>query len=188
MSLPQRFCQPRTHCRRLRMPWSDKTSAAANIPRSQTKWCVHNKMAENYAWLTYYCANLDLHGRFSHSNLETQPILMHTVWLCFVFLLQGDTGGPLQCKQGSVWIQARINFVALCALVDFPETYTGVSEFQRWITDQVTTADVSFVTFTSSGTDPDSSFVCSSSAEANTANALFDALCSAFVLSVVFAL
>ncbi|KAM9336642.1 chymotrypsin-like protease CTRL-1 [Symphorus nematophorus] len=76
---------------------------------------------------------------------------------------QGDSGGPLQCKQNSMWIQAGItSFGVPCATGDFPEVYARVSEFQSWIIAQVAGANVSFVTFTSSGTDPDSSFVCRS--------------------------
>ncbi|XP_037610763.1 chymotrypsin-like protease CTRL-1 isoform X4 [Sebastes umbrosus] len=75
---------------------------------------------------------------------------------------QGDSGGPLQCKQGPRWIQAGItSFGVPCALPGFPEVYARVSEFQIWITAQVAGANVRFVTFTSSGTDPDNSFVCS---------------------------
>ncbi|XP_072229019.1 chymotrypsin-like protease CTRL-1 [Leuresthes tenuis] len=74
---------------------------------------------------------------------------------------QGDSGGPLQCQEGSSWIQAGItSFGVPCALAGFPEVYARVSEFQAWITDQVAGAQVSFVTFSSTGTDPDSSFEC----------------------------
>ncbi|KAM6963885.1 chymotrypsin-like protease CTRL-1 [Tautogolabrus adspersus] len=87
-------------------------------------------------------------------------------------ICQGDSGGPLQCKQGSVWIQTGISsFGVPCALANFPEVYARVSEFQTWIMDQVAGANVSYVTFTSSGTDPDSSFVCRSSDSAAAARA-----------------
>ncbi|XP_041672045.1 mast cell tryptase-like [Cheilinus undulatus] len=77
---------------------------------------------------------------------------------------QGDSGGPLQCQQNSTWVQAGISsFGVPCALPGFPEVYARVSEFQTWILDQVAGANVGFVTFTSSGTDPDSSFVCRTS-------------------------
>uniref|UniRef100_A0A669D2F3 Zgc:123217 n=1 Tax=Oreochromis niloticus TaxID=8128 RepID=A0A669D2F3_ORENI len=83
---------------------------------------------------------------------------------------QGDSGGPLQCKQGSKWIQAGItSFGVPCALAGFPEVYARVSEFQTWITNQVAGANVGFVTFTSSGTDTDSSFVCRSNNSGNSA-------------------
>ncbi|XP_034049374.1 chymotrypsin-like protease CTRL-1 [Thalassophryne amazonica] len=73
----------------------------------------------------------------------------------------GDSGGSLQCKQGSVWIQAGItSFVVPCGL-GFPDGYARISHFRSWITDQIGGANVTFKTFTSSGTDPDSSFVCS---------------------------
>ncbi|XP_070783797.1 chymotrypsin-like protease CTRL-1 [Enoplosus armatus] len=82
---------------------------------------------------------------------------------------QGDSGGPLQCKQGSMWIQAGItSFGVPCALADFPEVYARVSEFQTWIEAEVAGANVSFVTFTSSGIDQDSGFVCRSTDNATT--------------------
>ncbi|CAJ1080380.1 chymotrypsin-like protease CTRL-1 [Xyrichtys novacula] len=74
---------------------------------------------------------------------------------------QGDSGGPLQCKQSSKWIQAGISsFGVPCALAGFPEVFARVSEFQEWITDNAAGATISFVTFTSSGTDPDNNFSC----------------------------
>uniref|UniRef100_A0A668S0K7 Peptidase S1 domain-containing protein n=1 Tax=Oreochromis aureus TaxID=47969 RepID=A0A668S0K7_OREAU len=83
---------------------------------------------------------------------------------------QGDSGGPLQCKQGSKWIQAGItSFGVPCAQAGFPEVYARVSEFQTWITNQVAGANVGFVTFTSSGTDTDRSFVCCSNNSGNSA-------------------
>ncbi|XP_035001789.1 tryptase isoform X2 [Hippoglossus stenolepis] len=76
---------------------------------------------------------------------------------------EGDSGGPLQCKQGSKWVQAGIaSFGLPCALLGFPEVYGRVSEFQDWIRQQVAGARVGFVTYTSNGTDQDSSFVCPS--------------------------
>ncbi|XP_035853265.1 chymotrypsin-like protease CTRL-1 isoform X1 [Sander lucioperca] len=84
---------------------------------------------------------------------------------------QGDGGGPLQCKQSSMWIQAGIsNFIIPCAL-GFPDGYTRVSDFQTWIMDQVMGANVHFVTFRSSGTDQDNSFVCRSSVPGNATTA-----------------
>ncbi|XP_039644021.1 chymotrypsin-like protease CTRL-1 isoform X1 [Perca fluviatilis] len=85
---------------------------------------------------------------------------------------QGDGGGPLQCKQSSMWIQAGISsFVIPCALDGFPDGYARVSEFQTWIMDQVMGANVQFVTFRSSGTDQDNSFVCRSSVPGNATTA-----------------
>ncbi|KAG8009161.1 Testisin, partial [Nibea albiflora] len=81
----------------------------------------------------------------------------------------GDSGGPLQCKQGSKWIQAGVTSFGLgCDAPGIPEVFARVSEFQNWIKDQVTGANVSFVSFTSNGTDQDDSFVCRS---ANTTEA-----------------
>ncbi|XP_073346304.1 chymotrypsin-like protease CTRL-1 [Pagrus major] len=81
---------------------------------------------------------------------------------------QGDSGGPLQCKQGTRWVQAGItSFGVPCALAGFPEVYARVSEFQDWILGQVAGANVNFVTFDSTGTDPDSSFACRSTGSGN---------------------
>ncbi|KAK9530456.1 hypothetical protein VZT92_011954 [Zoarces viviparus] len=83
---------------------------------------------------------------------------------------QGDSGGPLQCKQASRWIQGGItSFGIPCARAGFPEVYARVSQFQTWILDQVAGANVSFVTFSSSGTDEDNSFVCRDSEDGTTA-------------------
>lgn len=107
---------------------------------------------------------------------------------------QGDSGGPLQCKQGSVWIQAgTTSFGIPCALAGFPEVYARVSEFQDWITEQVAGANVGFVTFNSSGTDPDSSFECRSGSSANTVTSSARALTSSneftlFILAALFQL
>uniref|UniRef100_A0A3Q0S8E6 Peptidase S1 domain-containing protein n=1 Tax=Amphilophus citrinellus TaxID=61819 RepID=A0A3Q0S8E6_AMPCI len=102
---------------------------------------------------------------------------------------QGDSGGPLQCKQGSKWIQAGItSFGIPCAQAGFPEVYARVSEFQTWITDQVGGANASFVTFTSSGTDQDSSFVCrstNSTTSPNSGNSVKLASELAFVIILV---
>ncbi|XP_036402701.1 serine protease 27 [Megalops cyprinoides] len=78
-------------------------------------------------------------------------------------ICQGDSGGPLQCNQGSVWVQAGItSFGVPCATPNISEVYARVSTFQEWLTDTVgSTAE--FVTFTSAGTNPDSSFSCTNS-------------------------
>lgn len=80
------------------------------------------------------------------------------------FPAQGDSGGPLQCQQGSKWIQVGVTSFGKPCAIGFPEVYARLSEFQTWINKQVTATNVSFVTFSSSGTDQDSNFVCKSSA------------------------
>lgn len=106
---------------------------------------------------------------------------------CAIFLsflqMQGDSGGPLQCKQGSVWIQAGItSFGVPCATGTYPEVYARVSEYQEWITTQVSATVVNFVTFNSTGTDPDSSFVCPNSSPASTSVLLLSAVSLATLL------
>ncbi|XP_026207707.1 serine protease [Anabas testudineus] len=104
---------------------------------------------------------------------------------------QGDSGGPLQCKQGSVWIQAGItSFGVPCALAGFPEVFARVSQFQIWITNQVAGANIGFVTFNSSGTDQDSSFVCRATSTASTiaTELAFPALLLHMFLRQIFAL
>ncbi|XP_026078956.1 uncharacterized protein LOC113056403 [Carassius auratus] len=74
----------------------------------------------------------------------------------------GDSGGPLQCKQDSVWILAGVtNFGIPCATGIAPDSYARVSKFQNWILETVNGSDIGFVTFSSDDEDKDSSFLCS---------------------------
>nr|XP_061807653.1 chymotrypsin-like protease CTRL-1 [Nerophis lumbriciformis] len=75
-------------------------------------------------------------------------------------ICQGDSGGPVQCKQGSVWIQAGVTSFNIPCAEGFPDVFARVSFFQDWITAQVAGADVSFVTYASSGGDQDDDFLC----------------------------
>ncbi|KAK7123139.1 hypothetical protein R3I94_020054 [Phoxinus phoxinus] len=73
----------------------------------------------------------------------------------------GDSGGPLQCKQDSVWILAGItNFGIPCSTGITPDGYARVSVFQNWILENINGPDIGFVTFKSDGEDKDSSFLC----------------------------
>ncbi|XP_036409120.1 serine protease 27-like [Megalops cyprinoides] len=75
---------------------------------------------------------------------------------------QGDSGGPMVIKQNSLWIQSGVvSFGIGCARQDIPGVYTRVSRYQTWITSQISSSQPGFVTFTSSGTDGDSTVTCS---------------------------
>ncbi|KAL1278409.1 hypothetical protein QQF64_025082 [Cirrhinus molitorella] len=75
---------------------------------------------------------------------------------------QGDSGGPLVSKQGSVWVQSGIvSFGRDCALAGYPGVYARVSQYQKWINEQITSNQPGFVTFTSNGTDGDLAISCS---------------------------
>ncbi|XP_058510114.1 transmembrane protease serine 9-like [Solea solea] len=73
----------------------------------------------------------------------------------------GDGGGPLVSKQNGTWIQAGITSFGLgCALPNFPDVYTRVSQYQSWINSHVTDSPPGFITFNSIGTDGDLSAIC----------------------------
>lgn len=77
------------------------------------------------------------------------------------FILQGDSGGPMVSKQGSVWIQSGVvSFGEGCALPNLPGVYARVSKYQTWINEHITTNQPGFITFNSSGTDGDLSISC----------------------------
>ncbi|XP_066579281.1 prostasin isoform X2 [Amia ocellicauda] len=74
---------------------------------------------------------------------------------------QGDSGGPLVCKQGSAWVQGGIvSFGAGCAQPNYPGVYTRVSQYQGWINGQLGASGPGFMTFTSSGSNTDNSYIC----------------------------
>ncbi|XP_038565959.1 serine protease 27-like [Micropterus salmoides] len=52
----------------------------------------------------------------------------------------GDGGGPLVTKNVSVWVQAGVlSFGRGCALPNFPQGFTRVSQYQSWINSQIST-------------------------------------------------
>ncbi|XP_077459003.1 serine protease 33-like [Stigmatopora argus] len=63
---------------------------------------------------------------------------------------QGDSGGPMVSQNGSQWAQLGVvSFGRGCALPEIPGVYTRVSEYQSWISEQVTGRQPSFITFIS---------------------------------------
>ncbi|KAL2101903.1 hypothetical protein ACEWY4_003664 [Coilia grayii] len=76
----------------------------------------------------------------------------------------GDSGGPLQCRLGSVWVLAGVtNFGLPCATGRAPDGYARVSAFESWIRDTVGQADVGFTHFTSDRPDENPKFSCNHS-------------------------
>ena len=66
-----------------------------------------------------------------------------------------------------MWIQAGVAiFGERCNNSDYPEVYSRVSDFQRWIEAEVMGGSVGFKTFTSNQTNPDDTFVCPNSSTA----------------------
>uniref|UniRef100_A0AAY5EXZ3 Peptidase S1 domain-containing protein n=1 Tax=Electrophorus electricus TaxID=8005 RepID=A0AAY5EXZ3_ELEEL len=65
----------------------------------------------------------------------------------------GDSGGTLQCKQGSVWVLAGVTSFGLpCATGSAPDVYAQVSEFHSWILENINRSEVGFVTVSSDDT------------------------------------
>uniref|UniRef100_A0A671PFD5 Zgc:112038 n=1 Tax=Sinocyclocheilus anshuiensis TaxID=1608454 RepID=A0A671PFD5_9TELE len=59
---------------------------------------------------------------------------------------QGDSGGPMVNKNGSQWIQSGIvSFGRDCGLPKFPGVYTSVSQYQSWISTQISSDLPGFV-------------------------------------------
>ncbi|XP_043089715.1 trypsin-3-like [Puntigrus tetrazona] len=63
---------------------------------------------------------------------------------------QGDSGGPMVNKNNSQWIQSGIvSFGRDCGLPNYPGVYTRVSQYQSWISSQISSNLPGFVSFTS---------------------------------------
>ena len=75
---------------------------------------------------------------------------------------QGDSGGPMVNKNGSVWVQSGVvSFGFGCARPNLPGVYSRVSRYESWINSFIQTDKPGFVQFTSSGIDADNSYTCS---------------------------
>lgn len=74
---------------------------------------------------------------------------------------QGDSGGPMVSKQGSIWIQSGIvSFGLGCARPSLPGVYSRVSCYHSWIDSHITSDKPGFILFSSSELDADSSYTC----------------------------
>ncbi|XP_067283256.1 transmembrane protease serine 9-like [Pseudorasbora parva] len=63
---------------------------------------------------------------------------------------QGDSGGPMVSKNSSQWIQSGVvSFGRDCAQPNFPGVYTRVSQYQSWISSQISSDQPGFVLFSS---------------------------------------
>ncbi|CAL8310404.1 unnamed protein product [Arctogadus glacialis] len=66
---------------------------------------------------------------------------------------QGDSGGPMVYKDGPRWVEAGVvSFGIGCALADTPGVYARVSEYQNWISRQISTSQPGFVVTTGNST------------------------------------
>lgn len=68
-------------------------------------------------------------------------------------LLQGDSGGPMVNKNGSIWVQAGVvSFGIGCAEPDIPGVYARVSEYESWINSHISRNQPGFISLQASGT------------------------------------
>ncbi|TMS15163.1 Tryptase [Larimichthys crocea] len=97
---------------------------------------------------------------------------------------QGDSGGPMVSKSDSRWVQAGVvSFGTGCALPNIPGVYARVSQYQSWISSQVTGNQPGFVSFSSSGSGSTSGSVRLVSFSVPLLLSVFPVLLSLFVLS-----
>uniref|UniRef100_A0A3Q3AFZ2 Peptidase S1 domain-containing protein n=1 Tax=Kryptolebias marmoratus TaxID=37003 RepID=A0A3Q3AFZ2_KRYMA len=73
----------------------------------------------------------------------------------------GDDGAALGTKNGSIWIQSGIVSYSFGYIIQTPNVYTRVSQFQKWISHSITGMKPDFVTFTSTGNNIDLNYTCS---------------------------
>jgi len=96
-----------------------------------------------------------------HSFVITENMLCAGVRAGGMDSCQGDSGGALVTKNGSVWVQnGVVSFGEGCANPNSPGVYTRVSHYQEWISNATGKNTPGFVTFNSPGVDSDLNFTC----------------------------
>lgn len=67
-----------------------------------------------------------------------------------VCVFQGDSGGALVSKEGSVWVGIGVvSFGIGCGEAQYPGVYSRVSQYQSWINSHISSSQPGFVQITS---------------------------------------
>lgn len=135
------------------------------------EWSWNNHREHDLCWSAYWgkrCMSGNAvvrHSLRSNDNLDmdcaSPDKMKEGMFFLTTICLQGDSGGPMVSKQETVWVQSGIvSFGFGCARPELPGVYSRVSRYQSWITSEIQSDLPGFITFSSTGTDTDSSFTC----------------------------
>lgn len=129
------------------------------LEQSQTTWSVLVCSLGEKMHARYYCGSdpIKISWHSWHGWGKMREVMLFLTTIC----LQGDSGGPMVSKQETVWVQSGIvSFGFGCARPELPGVYSRVSRYQSWITSEIQSDPPGFITFSSTGTDTDSSYTC----------------------------